>query len=406
MNMKTTTLILMLLTAITAKAGNRVFNDNIKSLTSIVNGDWLNRPVMELGSSDKLVIGFDELSHTYHRFVYKLEHCEHDWSPSEEIFESDWLEGFNGNPIEDYRNSINTTVLYTHYELKIPNELCRLKISGNYRLTVFDEDNDDEKVLEVEFYVVEPLAAIGLEVTTNTDIDHNRSHQQLSMSVNYNELTVTNNDEQLHTVVMQNWDEDKARRDVSPDFITTRGLTWSHNKNLVFDAGNEYHKFEVLDVSHTTMGLDRIDWDGQHYQAYPFASTVRRNYLTDVDADGAFCIRNSDRYEIDYTCDYVWVNYELQAPYQGDIFIDGHWTTDADKNHYRMTYDEEHSAYHTKIMQKQGYYSYRYVMTDGSIPPSEGSFYETENRYQAMLYYKESGGRTWRLVGYRALEFR
>ncbi|MBR4237237.1 DUF5103 domain-containing protein [bacterium] len=25
-------------------------------------------------------------------------------------------------PIEDYRNSINTTVLYTHYQFSIPNE--------------------------------------------------------------------------------------------------------------------------------------------------------------------------------------------------------------------------------------------------------------------------------------------
>ena len=33
--------------------------------------------------------------------------------------------------------------------------------------------------------------------------------------------------------------------------------------------------------------------------------------------------------------------------------------------------------------------------------PSEGNFFQTENRYQAMVYYKGTGERTWRLVGYQ-----
>ena len=246
MNKRRQTLsILLLLATICCHAGNSIFVPNVRSLTSIVNGDWLNRPVMELGSDDEMVIGFDELSHNFHRFVYKLERCEWDWTVTDGLFESDWLEGFNDIPIEDYQNSINTTVLYTHYQLTIPNDQCRLKMSGNYRLTVYDEDNYNQKVLQVEFYVVENLMNIGVEVTTNTDVDHNVSHQQLSMSVTYNDLRVNRLDEQLHTVVMQNWREELARNDVRPNYINTRGLGWEHNKALIFDAGNEYHKFEV-----------------------------------------------------------------------------------------------------------------------------------------------------------------
>ena len=400
-------LILLLMTAMPpALGGNHIYAPNVKSLTSVVNGDWLNRPVMELGSSDRLKIGFDELSHKYHRFVYRLEHCEWDWTTSDGLFESDWLQGFNNNPIEDYQNSINTTVLYTHYELTIPNEQCELKMSGNYRLTVYDEDHGDERVLDVEFYVVEPLMTVGLALTTNTDIDHNLSHQQLSMTVNYNDLPVNRLDEQLHTVVMQNWREDTARRDTRPNYINVTGLGWEHNRNLIFDAGNEFHKFEVLDVSHTTMGLDRMEWDGENYQAWPFTAIPRRNYLTDADADGAFVIRNSDNTEIDYTCEYVWVNYVLQAPWQGDIYISGHWTTDADRDTYKMLYDGNQGAYLCRLLQKQGYYSYQFLTAQGDTPPSEGNFYQTENRYQALVYYQGMGERTWRLVGYRALEFR
>jgi len=400
------TLFLALAAAVTMLAGNRIYSERFKSLTSVVNGDWMNRPVLMLGTADKLRIGFDELSHDYCRLTYHIDHCEADWSVSEEIFESDWLSGFNNNPIEDYQNSLNTTVLYTHYELTIPNERCRLTMSGNYRLTVIDEDADNEKVMEVEFYVLENLMDVGLQASTNTDIDHNMSHQQLTMTLSYNNVRVNNLDEEIRTVVMQNWREDTMRRNLRPNSINTRGLAWEHNRGLIFDAGNEYHKFEVLDVSHATMGLDRIVWDGSHYQAYPYPTTVRKNYLTDVDADGAFIIRNSDMTEVDYTCDYVWVNYELQSPWQGDVWLQGHWTTDADPAHYRMDYDAMEKCYRASIMQKQGYYSYQYVLQDGSIPPSEGSFYQTENRYQALVYYRPVGERTWRLVGYRGIILR
>ncbi len=404
--MKYVFLAIFFLMSTTMMGGNKIYSPDIKTLTSTVNGDWLNRPVMTLGSNQQLLIGFDELSHDYRRLVYRIEHCEADWTVSEELFESDWLAGFNNNPIEDYQNSINTTQLYTHYRLTIPNDKCRLKMSGNYRLSVYDEDNADERLLEVEFYVVEPLLNVGLEVTTNTDIDHNVSHQQLSVTVDYRNLRITDTEEELRTVFMQNWREDNARVNMKPSFVNSRELTWSHQRQLIFDAGNEFHKYEVLDVSHPTMGIDRIEWDGHNYQVWPFATTERRNYLTDVDADGAFVIRNSDRTEVDYTCEYVMVNYCYVVPYDGDLFVSGHWTNDTRPDAYRMEYDEQQKAYTLSLLQKQGYYSYQYLKADGTSPKTEGSFYQTENRYQVLVYHKAPGQRTWRLVGYRCAEMR
>ena len=393
---------------ITASGRSTIFNSQVKTLQVIVNGDWMSPPVMQL-RGDVLHIGFDELSHTYHRYIYKLEHCEADWTPSEGLFESDWLEGFNGNPIEDYENSLNTTVLYTHYTLQIPNRQCRLKMSGNYRLHIYDEDNGDEEVLVVEFCVVEPLMDVGLGVTTNTDIGLNTRYQQVSMTVNYNGISVTNEDIQISTVVMQNGREDNMRRNVPYNYSTNKGLKWEHNRQLIFEGGNEYHKFETLALSHATMGIDRMAWDGQNYQAYPFVNEPRRNYVYDEDADGAFIVRNSDNFEIDRTCDYVYVNYKLQPAnyYQdADIIVDGSWTTEQ-RDYYRMTYDENDHSYNASILQKQGYYNYQYLMRDMDgtthVVPEEGSFYETENRYQALVYYKGITERTWRLVGYQQI---
>ena len=396
---------------LTSSGRSIILHPQIKTLQVVVNQDWMSPPVMRL-HGDVLHVSFDELSHTYHRYIYKLEHCEADWSPSDQLFESDWLEGFNGNPIEDYENSLNTTVLYTHYTLQIPNKQCRLKMSGNYRLYVYDEDNDNEEVLVAEFYVVEPLMDVGLSVTTNTDMGLNNRYQQVSMTVNYNALSITNEDAQIRTVVMQNGREDSQRSNVPYNYSTNKGLKWEHNRQLIFEGGNEYHKFETLALSHATMGIDRMAWDGQNYQAYPFVNEPRRNYVYDEDADGAFIIRNSDNIEIDRTCDYVYVNYKLQPARfydDADVVVDGRWTTEHSDS-YRMEYNEADQSYNACILQKQGYYNYQYLLRDKDgtthVVPEEGSFYETENRYQAFVYYKGIAERSWQLVGYQQIVFK
>lgn len=409
----TLTLIITLCATLCIANGRQtVYSPTINTLQVVVNKDWLSPPVMELNSGDILHVSFDEMSHDYHRFVYKIEHCEADWSVSDGLFESDYMEGFNNNPIEDYQNSINTTILYTHYKLSIPNEKCRLKMSGNYRLTVYDEDNGNQKVLTAEFMVVEPLMTLGLAVTSNTDIDLNDSHQQLSMTVGYGPINITNREEQLYTIVTQNNSPESAKVNVKPNIVNNKGLQWNHNRGLIFDAGNEYRKYEILALSHPTMGIDHIDWDGHYYNVYPFMAEPRKNYLYDEDANGAFYIRNSDNTENDYTCDYAYVHYKLKSPELTDmtLAVNGWWTTNNDVNSYTMTYNPADATYNVTILQKQGYYSYRFMAIDAQgntcIPPTEGNFYQTENRYQAYIYYKGTGERTWRLVGYRQVEFK
>ena len=207
---------------------------------------------------------------------------------------------------------------------------------------------------------------------------------------------------------MQNAREDNWRRNTRPSFISQNGLQWQHQMELIFDGGNEYRKFEILDPSHPTFGIEHVSWDGMNYHAQPYVSEPRMNYLYDQDADGAFYIRNSDNIENDIASDYVWVNYRLKAPQllSGRIVIDGHWTTEKPET-YLMDYDEEQGLYTASILQKLGYYSYQYLWQkdDGTrLPlPSEGNFFETENRYQIMVYFKGTGERTWRLTSYSQL---
>jgi hypothetical protein len=412
----TTVVLLAVLALVTSPlhvtAWHKVLSPDMKGLQVVLNNDFEALPVLQLGTNDRLTIGFDELSHNYHRYTYRLEPCNPDWTPTEELFESDWLQGFNGMPIDDYENSLNTTVLYTHYKIVFPNADCRLRMSGNYRLYVTDDDTRED-VLIVELRVVEPLMNVGLGVTTNTDLDTNGRYQQVAMTLNYNNIRVTRPDEQLQTIVMQNGREDNAKTNVSPDFITPQGLRWEHNRQLIFDAGNEYHKFEVLDPSHPTLGLDITRWNEQTrtWHVWPLPCEERRSYIYDEDANGAFLQRNSDNYEINTTSEYVYVHYQLfpRREYtDAQVVIAGRWTTE-DQGQYAMTYDNESQSYQATVLQKLGYYNYMLLLQDfdGTTHPlpEEGSFFQTENCYQAFVYFKGVGERSWRLVGFQEKTF-
>jgi hypothetical protein len=145
---------------------------------------------------------------------------------------------------------------------------------------------------------------------------------------------------------------------------------------------------------------------------FPFPCEPQRSYLYDEDANGAFYIRNSDNIDNDIASDYVWVHYKLKALREyadTRVIIEGQWTTEAPET-YVMEYDEEDQSYNLMVLQKLGYYNYQVLMRDYDgithRMPEEGSFFQTENRYQALVYYKGTGERTWRLVGYQQITFK
>ena len=385
---------------------NEILDKNIASLQVVANKDWLSLPIITLNSNDFVNISFDDLTHDYHRYCYKIEHCEADWQTSSALFESDYIDGFaSGNTIDDIQESTNTVQLYTHYNISFPNNKCRPKISGNYRVTIYDENDEKHVVCRAYFMIVEPSMGVHLNVTTNTDIDINGKHQQVEMAVDYGNNIVSNPQTQIKTVVMQNSRWDNAVVNARPQYIKANGLQWIHCKDFIFDGGNEYRKFETLDVTHTTMGLESINWDGHNYHAWIWTDEPRPSYIYDKDANGAFLIRNSDNINNDVNSDYIITHFRLktpQIPYP--IYINGFFTNNRFLSQYEMKWNEKNQQYEGELLLKQGYYSYQYLMMkpEGKLKPvpSEGNFYQTENTYQALIYFKANGDRTDRLVGY------
>ncbi len=385
---------------------NEILNDRIASLQVMAGDDWMSMPVITLGQATPINIAFDDLTHEYRRYSYRIEHCEADWTVSTDLFDSDFCMGFaSGNTIDDFKESLSVNQLYTHYSLQIPNNRCRLKMSGNYKVTVYDEHNEDAPVLTACFMVVEPAMGVGLAVTSNTDIDINNRHQQIEMKLSYGSVNVTDPATHVKTVVLQNGRWDNAVVNPRPQYVMGNGLQWSHNRDLIFNGGNEYRKFEMLDVTHTTMGLESIGWDGSMYHAWIWTDEPRPSYVYDESANGAFYIRNSDNIDNSIQSEYLMAHFRLKSPrLPGNVYLNGAWTNNWFTPRYQMQWDDEKQEYTAELWLKQGYYSYQYLLeqNDGTMVPvpSEGNFYQTENDYQALVYFHGNGERADRLVGY------
>ncbi|MDE6151728.1 MAG: DUF5103 domain-containing protein, partial [Prevotella sp.] len=227
---------------------HEILSPEIRSLQVVAGQDWLGMPIITIGSAEAVNIAFDDMSHSYHRYTYTIEHCEADWSVSPGLFETDYIDGFyNGLTIDDYEESLNTAELYTHYRIRIPNSQCRLKLSGNYRLTVID-DYDGRPVAICCFMVLDRKFGVGLEMTTNTDVGFNKSHQQVNVKLQYNGVSVVDPEQQVKGVVLQNNRWTTARRMPRAQFRNTEGMAWQHCRDLIFPATTEYRKFEFLDL--------------------------------------------------------------------------------------------------------------------------------------------------------------
>lgn len=380
----------------------QIFNRNIKTLTLTVDDDPTLPPYLAFGGRQYIDIEWDEMSHDYKRYRYHIDHCDWDWNVTDDIFESDFLEGLNDQLIEDFEKSFNTTQIYTHYRLRVPSKEIRLRLSGNYRVLIYEEDEKDEPVLEARFCIYEREAGIMAQISSNTDIDFNDRHQQMTLSIGYGVLSIFDPERDLKVIVMQNRRWDSRVEGLVPNIRQANGIEFTHNRNLIFPAGNEYHRFEILDVHRTATGVDRIDWFEPYYHASLFPAVIDHAYSYSEDQNGVYVVRSSDNYDDWTTAEYVVVHFFLETPrlQGGDVYVSGWWSGQTFNPDCKMEYDDAHQYYHAAILLKQGYYSYEFVQKDGLMQRTMGSFFETENEYEVLVYYRQQGSRYDRLVGY------
>ena len=406
----------ILFVVLSFSAGAQFMHTNspeVRSPMMELNGEWGSLPVMALGGDDIMCFSFDEMSHTYHRFTYRVTHCDAYWNPSD-ISEIDYIDGFNGMPIEEWENSVNTTMLYTRYTFSLPNEDVRLLISGNYKVEVFDDDEDSETpVLVYGFSVVEPRVAVDASVSGDTDLSLNEGQQQLSFVVDYGNYSVSSPADEIIPVVYQNRRRDNAVRGLKPTYITGSTLEYVHDNNLIFNAGNEYRRFELTDPYSPGMNVEEVVPDGGEFHALLYMDKRRVTHFNYIDENGRYYVNTLEGRGSSIEADYVYVHFALDAPYRegGDYYLLGDLCNNLMTPLSKLDFDSEAGYYHTTQLLKLGLYNYMYVWMPSSggvvdTYPVEGDFYNTDNEYLIYIYHREFGARYDRLVGVSSVRYR
>lgn len=390
-------------------------SDDIATLQTYVKGNVNSLPVIKLNGQEQIHIGFDRLGDDgYNRLRYKIVHCDKNWFPSKGISEIDYLDGFNDNYINDYALSINTTVDYTHFDLTIPNEDMILKLSGNYAVLIYDDNNLDKELLTACFSVVESRLNIGISVSSDTDIDSNKKHQQVSLNVNQSAVNIRDpfNDLSLH--IRQNNRLDNERILSKPSLISGNSLIYNHIRDLIFEAGNEYRRFETSSYRTNGLRVAHIEYRRPFYYADIMTDNIRanRSYSYDQDQNGRFYIRSIDNNDSDIYGDYIQTTFTLYAESRvnGEVYLNGDFTNNNFSDKYRMVYDPMSKEYNLTLLLKQGLYNYQYLteMAAGNYSTSaiEGDYYETENEYTVYAYFRPQGQRYDSLIGTTTIQSR
>lgn len=391
-----------------------IFNPHFRTLKLTSADNFMSPPAIRLDTDDRLIITFDELGDNFSQLQYRLIHCNADWKPSR-LVESEYIDGFNIADINDYAYSENTYIHFVNYRIVLPNEDMRPIHSGNYLLQVFERENPDKTILQARLYVTEGTAQINGTATSRTDKGFNQDWQQLEFTVDLGSLKNINAYQDITVTTGQNIDEQSIRTISAP--LRTEGslLTYAHKPELVFNAGNEYRRFESVSNSFAGMGVDSLKYIGDNYHIWLKQDRPRalRNYEFDRTQHGRFLVREYNATDSDLGADYITVHFTLDMPFQKDldIYVDGEMTHGKFGTYNKMAYNSDKHCYTLELPLKQGAYNYRYrafrtgdpTEFSKALPIIEGDKYETGNEYPVMVYYHPAGARADRLIGFTVL---
>ncbi|MDR1527904.1 MAG: DUF5103 domain-containing protein [Dysgonamonadaceae bacterium] len=387
-------------------------SEAIRTLRVFPSGHWNLPPIIQLQQNESIEISFDLLGATPEYFTYRILHCDAGWTPSQ-LAQSEYLDGLQNYPVDDYAHSFNTTMDYVNYRLLIPNEQVHLKVSGNYVVQILSA-NGSQTVLTACFSVVEPQAGIQMQVSPVTDKGVNTKYQAVSFEVNYgNDIQSPIQD--LKVYVLQNNRFDNEAKLVKPLNLQNKKALYDHSPTLIFEAGNEYRSFEMTTIHYAGLHIEAVEFYDPYYHTTlkPDALRSNRSYLFNEDINGRLFVRNNEAEDSDIEADYHFVHFYLPCnqPFQDNVYILSEAFNNILDTRSQIEYSAADNGYIKSVLLKEGYYNYLYVNRKNNTSPAsaalvEGDYYQTENEYRVMVYARPIGWRYDKLIGVQTIQFK
>ncbi|MEO7176218.1 MAG: DUF5103 domain-containing protein [Saprospiraceae bacterium] len=389
---------------------DHVYQDFIKTVKFSLSGLPNTMPITQMGTGE-LNLSFDDLQANFKDIRYRIVHCDMDWNPSD-LQEQDYISGFNDELVRDFSFSSLAVQNYTHYELFLPNKDLSWKLSGNYLLHLYQDDNK-QPLITRRFCVVEPIMKLFGGMVTPYNATKYNTHHELDFRVQMGASRMINPMLEVRATILQNNRWDKAIQSVAPNYIMGEDLQFKFQDKITFEAGKEFRPCDIRSAKYKSEFVNNLELTTEGFYAALRTDKPRsdQNYLSRRDINGSFVLENADRPGDDaLNSEYIHVLFRLQTPEDPmeDFYVIGafcDWTCSYDN---KMVYDEKTNCYIANIFLKQGYYDYIYAM---SAPDKcnldsselEGNWYETENTYNILIYYRQQGERYDRLVANGAI---
>lgn len=377
------------------------------SVAQIASGQLFNpqrndhTPVISLGET--LILSFDDLNNNYIPYEYSIIYYDRNWNRSS-AFTSEFLKGQSRNRIKNYTPSFNTRMKYTHYEVALPNDEFSFLLSGNYAIQVL-EPKTKKKVLEKRFYIIEPR--VNMAVSIQNLESKPKKNQRVSVRINTQNINFLQETDYTLKVVKNN---NFANAIVFPsaNFTQPHELLYTPLEND-FEGGSEFNFFDTKNLNIPALSTEKIANDSiYHTFLYPNAFFPENPYNELPDIDGDFYIRTTEsgKEVSGNEADYTWVYFALDnyTPLPNEeIFIYGGFNDFSWNEDSTLRFNPRTKLWETRLLLKQGYYNYNFgVRTASGIDYSKitGSYWQTENKYGALFYFRPWGKRYDLLIGY------
>jgi len=390
-----------LLSAQVVKEINPPFH--IKTISFVQSGQNAI-PLFRLGDSFELQ--FDDLHGDEEDYFYRITHCDYDWQPSQ-LSINEYLNGVDDQRIINYLNSFNALQIYSHYKLAFPNQFTQLKVSGNYLITILNDDR--EIVFSRKIILYEDLVAVPMQVKTARNVKDLQAKHNIDFAIKSANITFQSPLQNVKVMIIQNGKINQAITNIKPMFTIGNDLIYKYDKETQFWAGNEYLFFENKNILAANNSIGRVDSNGGLYNSHLFTNSARGNqqYTFWPDINGNFLVNSLNSINNEIESDYAWVYFNLSAPsfYENkDIYIVGMFNNYALTEENRLEYNSKTKLYEKALMIKQGFNNYRYIVADKNKVIDEknaidGNFYQTENNYFTIVYYRENNQRYDRVIG-------
>jgi hypothetical protein len=358
-----------------------------------------------------ILLSFDDLEGGFKYYRYKIEYCNADWSPSS-LSEMEVIQGYAEDRLPDGRQSFGMTSDFTNYHLLLPNKSTTFLKSGNYLLHIYIDDADNTKVLTRRFCVFERMLFVDAKFTPTGKTEKTNTHQELDVTATYKNINIKNPQREIKLTVVQNSNWNTAKYNIRPNTHIFGTLGFDFQDSIVFPAGKEYRPFDIRNLNFQRLHIQQINSFEDGYDVtlipdYPLGEHPYRFYF---DINGGYVndnmdITNNDAPEIKSEYPNVLFTLKTEQPFEGkDVYLLGKISDWQAYEWFKLSYDAKRKAYFIDVPIKQGYYDYAYGLVDkhGNIDLAslEGNWYETENNYSLLLYYRPIGDRFDRLIGY------